>query len=181
MSLKLIRWAAAAPFVPVTNDYTSGSGTENVPAGATLLTITMNGFGGDGFKNLVVGPPGTGGGGGGYCQKVALAVSAGQSFSWSFPSGNATVTSASPVVSLLANRGTNGSAGGAGGTASGGDTNTTGGSGSSPTGGSSPNGGGVQTTLGGSGNAPGGGGAGETSTGGSAGLGANGRIRFAFT
>lgn len=173
--------STTSAFSPVTNDYTAGSGTENVPAGATQVVISMNGNGGNGAANINPGPPGGGGGGGGFCQKT-VAVSGGQSFSWAFSSGNTTVTSGSPSVSLAANRGADGTAGsgGNGGTASGGDTNTTGGTGSTPTGGSSPSGGAIQTTLGAAGNAPGGGGAGNT-MGGGTGSGAAGRIRFAFT
>lgn len=172
--------STTAAFSPVTNDYTGGSGTEVVPAGATSLTISMNGRGGNGSANTSPGPPGTGGGGGGESTRT-VSVSAGQSFSWAFDgSGNATVSSASPSVSMTANAGQLGSAGGGGGTASGGTTNTTGGAGSQPTGGSSPNGGGIQTTLGADGNFPGGGGAGHT-LGNTPGSGALGRIRFAFT
>lgn len=170
---------AGASFTPVTVTYTGGSGTETVPPGATQCVIRMNGTGGNGMANGSPGPPGTGGGGGGNCIKT-VTVSGGQTFSYAFTSGNASVTSASPSVSLLANKGANGIAGGGGGTASGGDTNTTGGNGASPTGGSSPNGGAQQTTIGANGNFPGGGGAGHT-LGNTPGNGANPRIIFDYT
>jgi len=196
---------------PVTNTYTSGSGTEVVPVNASAVTITVWGAGGSGAvanstQNLV----GSGGGGGGYTQKT-IAVSSGQSFSWSVGSGgsaqtggansgwvngiaggNSTVTGtvSGGSVSLLATGGGGGVAhavGGLPGSGSGGDTNLTGSiGGTNGNGGGSPNGGSTQIySPGGTldGNAPGGGGCGAQNYNidGVSGAGANGQITFAYT
>lgn len=171
----------ASGFSPIDVDYTTGSGAETAPSGATQVVIKVNGDGGNGQKNTSPGPPGTGGGGGGNSVKT-LAVSGGQTFNYNASSGTKTVTTGSgPAVSLSVTSGNHGIAGGAGGTGSGGDTNTSGLDGAQPTGGSSPNGGAIQPALGGAGNSPGGGGGGNTLSGGPGGTGAFGRIRFSYT
>ncbi len=179
MSGVLLASTGAMGFGQRTVEYTTGSGTETVPLGATSCVITANARGGDGQAGSG-GTPGTGGGGGGYSQKT-VPVTGGQTFSYTVNSSLITVTSAAPVVSLTANSGGHGSAGGAGGTASGGDTNTTGQAGASITGGSSPNGGGPQGTQGAAGNFPGGGGAGGTPPSNPGGSGALPRLRFFYT
>ncbi len=179
MSGVLLASVGGLGFGQRTVDYTSGSGTETVPLGATQCVITANGRGGDGQAGSGI-TPGTGGGGGGYFLKT-VAVSGGQTFSYTVNSTSVTVTSAAPVVNLLANSGQHGTTGGGGGTASGGDTNTTGGNGASITGGASPNGGAAQGTAGANGNAPGGGAAGGLPPGDPGGTGASPRLRFFYT
>lgn len=175
--------AIVGGFAPVTNTYTGTSGTETVPAGATTCVIEE--WGGGGGATSGSPSPGSGGGGGGYSTRT-VAVTGGQTFTYSAPTGvsgtggTASIVSAAPVVSMSCNGGVSGAGGGAGGTASGGTTNTTGGNGSAPTGGSSPNGGAAQPTPGATGNTPGGGGAGSV-TPATAGQGAPGRCRFSYT
>lgn len=164
-------------FVPTSNVYNSGSGTETVPNGATSCSIEVWGNGGAGQVASGV-AQGTGGGGGGYSQKT-VAVSSGQTLSYAVGAPS-TVTSAAPVVSMTANAGATGVAGGGGGTASGGTINTTGGNGALGSGGSSPNGGG-NVGPGVNGIAPGGGGGGGNPPGGAGGGGANGRVSFSYT
>lgn len=191
-----------------TNTYTSGSGTETIPNGATHVIITVNGGGGGG--GISNGGHG-GGGGGAQCIKTLALTSSnwGQTFTYtvatiagrktnagSTATGNA--GSASTVangtfptsVSMNAGAGVAGSnlADGAGGTATGGDTNTAGAAGSAGNGGQGAG------TIGGAGgitgttqNAadgtqPGGGGAGETVASAlDGGQGAAGTISFKYT
>lgn len=184
-------------FTPVTNTYDSGSGTETVPAGATSCTVSVWGSGAAGGRD-VAGGNAWGGGGGGYCTR-AIAVVGGDSFSYSVAAsvagratdgdganGNAssvTGTVSGGSVSMTANGGsgvnTSAGVGGAGGTASGGTTNTTGGTGTATTGGAGANGGagGAAKTAG---TAPGGGG-GPCNNFGSSGGGAAGRVTFSYT
>jgi hypothetical protein len=116
-------------FTGATVDYTSGSGTETVPSGATSVTITVIGAGGSGAVNGSPGPPGSGGGGAGTAVKT-LSVSGGQTFTYNASANPKTVVNGTaPATNMSANNGTNGSGGGAGGTASGGDNNYTGQSG----------------------------------------------------
>lgn len=129
-------------FTPVTHTYTTGSGTESVPAGATQAVITVQGAGAGGYFTF----PSVqlGGGAGGEAIKTTSALPA--SFSYSVgaasaqnsdaPGGASTVSGG--AVSLVANGGASAGDGGVGGTATGGDTNTTGGSRSGSTGGASP-------------------------------------------
>lgn len=204
-SISLSNFYGLSAFTPVTNTYNSGSGTENVPSGATTCVITVWGAGGSGRRTTTatVG----GGGGGGYVQKT-ISVSGGQTIAYSVGAGGAARTTTSNGVaggsstvntwsggslSLTAGGGAGGTIdGGAGGSASGGDTNTTGGAGTqgtyetfdafwvvNPSGGSSPNGGGGGPVAGTDGSAPGGGGAGNRNA--NSGAGAAGRITFAYT
>jgi hypothetical protein len=191
-----------APFVPVTRTFDGPltSQTETVPAGATNVVIKLWGAGGGG--GLFTGPPGGGGGGGGYAERT-LAVTGGQTFTYSVGGGgnglqgpgngsgagggNSNVISASPSFTMACNGAQGGqqAAGGNGGTVSntGGSVSTTGGNGSSSVaGGSSPNGGANQGTQGANGNAPGGGGAGNINSGSAkGGNGAPARVQFIYT
>src|SRR6185369_7180977 len=186
-------------FTPVTHTYTSGTGsTETVPAGATSCVITVHGGGGGGGMKLSA----TGGGGGGGSRVIkTVAVSGGQTFTYTVgtnaagaptqgSSGTAgrasTVTSASPAINLNAGGGGPGTftpTGGAGGTATGGDTNTSGVAGlATGQGGASASGAAGGTGDGGSGVIPGGGGAGGIANGsGAGGVGVRGLITFANT
>jgi hypothetical protein len=128
-----------AAFSPVTHTYTSGSGSETVPAGASSVTIMTAGHGADGQPyDDGNAQPGLGGGGGGTAVRT-IAISAsdwGQTLAWdTFSlSGQTTVTGTLTAgsVNMIGNLGGYQ----AGGTASGGDTNYTGESGSGPLGGS---------------------------------------------
>ena len=138
--------SATPPFTPVTNTYTSGSGNETVPSGATSLTLTVvgaGGYGGGSYSDFVsdVYNSGGGGGGAGY-STITRAVASGD---WSttiaysvgaFGGVSSTTTGsiAAGAVSLTGGGGGNGTSadsgsggvGGAGGSASGGSTNTSG-------------------------------------------------------
>lgn len=191
-------------FTPVTNTYTSGTGaTETVPTGATSVTITVDGGGGAGGYNSST----LGGGGGGGARSVrTIAVTGGNTFTYTVGSsvagrstaGTGSTGNASSVsgtvsggsVSMTANGGAGGttSAGGAGGTATGGTTNTSGSAGTSGgTTGAGGNGAGGGTggdwTIDINGSPPGGGGGGSGLDAGSvtSGTGARGQISFAYT
>lgn len=143
---------ASSGFTPVTRTYSTGTAaTETVPAGATSVTIRNAGGGGSGGHDSTI--AGGGGGSGGYSTKP-IAVTGGNTFTYTVGqggvgvadglagnAGTASTVSGTPsggAVSLTANGGGAGglaSANGAGGTASGGTTNTTGNAGSGITGG----------------------------------------------
>lgn len=137
----------ATGFIPVTRTYTSGSGTETVPAGATKLVITDQGAGAAGYSNL---SNNFGGGAGGEAVRtitvaggdvLAWAVGAGSASNSLQPGGNSSVsgTVAGGAVNMVAQGGQRAGNGfGAGGVASGGDTNTTGGAAVFDVGGTSP-------------------------------------------
>jgi len=187
-------------FVPVTNTYNTGTAaTETVPAGAVSCVITIWGPGGGGSREAGGNGDSWGGNSGAYSTRT-VAVTGGQTFTYTVGQGGAgrtatsgsgspgtaatTVSSASPSVSMSAGLGLGGVQGGPAGaaaTASGGTTNTSGAQGLNPSGGSAPNGGNGGTTFGTAGSAPGGGGAGGSLTPGNGGNGAAGRISFAYT
>lgn len=133
-------------FTPVTNTYTTGSGNETVPTGATSLTLTVVGAGGSGGASYTDSPSdiynsGGGGGGAGY-SIITRAVASGDwsttiAYSVGTSGGVSSTTTGSlsaGAVSLTGGGGGNGTsadsgsggAGGSGGTASGGSTNTSG-------------------------------------------------------
>jgi hypothetical protein len=181
-------------FTPVVHAYTSGSGTETVPTGASTLVDTCWGGGGAGeAKNVSVGS-----GGGGAAQFIkTLGVTGGNTLSYAIGVGgtalfsgfgagtNGTDSTVSGTVSggsisADAGGGVAGSvsAGGAGGTATGGDTNTSGATGGGI-------GVGTGGTAGGTGggtanNPPGGGGSGGMGSG-SGFSGGNGECEFSYT
>jgi hypothetical protein len=176
-------------FPPVTNTYTSGTAaTETVPTGASSCTITVDGAGGSGaFDDLTFQP----GGGGGSARSVkAIAVTGGNTFTYTVApqvagstftstgtNGAASTVTGSPSggsVNMSGGGGGGGhfSAGGGGGTATGGDTNTSGSAGTVPTGGVAASGAAASV-------APGGGGDGAVS--GTSGVGARGQVVFAYT
>jgi hypothetical protein len=131
-----------AGFTPVTNTYTSGTGaTETVPAGATSVSIVVNGGGGaGGYSGSTQG----GGGGGGSQALRTIAVTGGNTFTYTVAAsvlgritqGTGIAGQASTVsgtvsggsVSMTAGGGGGGTflTGGLGGTATGGTTNTSG-------------------------------------------------------
>jgi len=134
------------PFTPVTNTYTSGSGNETVPSGATSLTLTVVGAGGSGGSSYTdfgsdIYNSGGGGGGAGY-SIITRAVASGDwsttiAYSVGTSGGVSSTTTGSlsaGAVSLTGGGGNSGTSagpssggdGGTGGTASGGSTNTTG-------------------------------------------------------
>lgn len=184
-------------FSATTRTYNSGAGTETAPAGARLARIRVYGGGGAGGKNTPQSTSVGGGGGGGYCEKY-IAVTGGNSMTYSVAAAVAGRSSTGPgtfgnpstasgtvaggAFSLTANGGHGGShlTAGPGGTATGGDVNLTGGDGRIPGGQGGAclgPGGGAGTALNGS--APGGGGAGRRTTGAS-GAGAAGRVEFFY-
>ena len=140
--------SATPPFTPVTNTYTSGSGNETVPSGATSLTLTVVGAGGSGggsYTDSVSDIYNSGGGGGGAgFSTITRAVASGDwsttvAYSVGTSGGVSSTTTGSLAagsVSLTGGGGGSGGsadsgsggAGGTGGTASGG-TNTSGSSG----------------------------------------------------
>jgi len=65
----------------VTHTYTSGSGTETVPSGASFLEIILDGAGGSGGDDLGLGTGG-GGGGAGEAHSVGISVSGGQTLTY---------------------------------------------------------------------------------------------------
>lgn len=188
-----------------TEIFNSGTSTWIVPPTVTSVTIELwggGGGGGAGENGAGSGEIGGGGGAGGYCSKV-VAVTPGDSISYSVGSGGSGQSLDSDLdggsgssttcstFSLTAFGGSGGgsfsSGGGAeglGGIATGGDTNTTGSDGTNSSsggfGGASPNGGATQTAQGANGNAPGGGGASSDETPGDSGDGAAGRISFTY-
>lgn len=178
----------------------TGSGTWNVPAGVTSITVKCWGGGGGGGGSSTNNSGGSGGGGGAY-SSINIAVTNGWSFTYSVGTagaggaataatkggngaastfnGNSYSLTANGGVGGYSNKGTIGS----GGTASGGTTNTTGANGvvggaSGGNGGNSPNGGtggtGGTNAVGGIGNPPGGGGGGGEYGGSSGKKGGNG-------
>lgn len=139
--------AGSAAFVPVTRTYTSGSGTESAPLGATKVTITNQAAGAGGYFTLTPSESLGGGAGGEGIKTVSViggntlsyAVGSGSAANSNLPGGNSSVsgTVAGGAVNMVAQGG-----GGAfaqnGGPSSGGDTNITGGPGSGSSGGTSP-------------------------------------------
>jgi hypothetical protein len=196
-------------FTPTSNTYdgpVSGV-TETVPAGASFLQIEVWGPGGGGCQGISnlgnVSTP-SGGRGGGYAQSIGIAVSGGQTLTYTLnaggaggvqgavaggqSSGSSTIVfgnGALSAVTLSAGSSQGGSSSaGSGGTASGGNTtNTTGGSGSTTNGGNAAGSGGTGgASSGAAGNAPGGGGAPRTTaTAGNGGAGAAARAKFSYT
>ena len=172
LPIPLSKLAGTVNFTPVTNTYTSGSGNETVPTGASSLTLTVVGAGGTGgssYSDFVgdVYNSGGGGGGAGYStitRAVALgdwsttvAYSVGTSggvsstTTGSLAAGSVSLTGGGGGAGGSADSGSGG-AGGTGGTASGGSTNTsgsTGGNGSASS--SSGNPGGAGGASGGTG------------------------------
>ena len=178
---------------PVTSAY-----SYTVPAGVSYVDIEIWGAGAGGsiFEQCVYAACSTayyGGGGAGYVKKH-IAVTAGTVISgnvgiggtgdaisaftiyngigytgyyWGVAGGNTTVSS----PALTATGGASDYTGGAGGTGSGGDTNTSGTAVSGQTGGGAGDGGGGQSTINATGTAPGGGG-------GSGGAGASGEVKI---
>lgn len=143
--------ASAAPaFTPVTRIYSSGSGTDTAPAGATNVVIAVWGGGasGEGVSRYTT-SGGYGGGAGGYSQST-YAIAGGQTLNYTVGGGGASagivinpgsassVTSGTKAITTMT---ANGAGSTVGGTASGGNQlNTKGG-----------NGGAGETTVGGSG------------------------------
>ena len=141
------------PFTPVTNTYTSGSGNETVPSGATSLTLTVVGAGGSGGGSYTdfgsdIYNSGGGGGGAGYSIITRAVASGDWSTTIAYSVGTSGGVSSTTTGSLSAGAvsltggggGAGGSAdsgsgggGGTGGTASGGSTNTSGSAGGSGT------------------------------------------------
>jgi len=181
--------------------YTTGTAaTETVPVGATSVRIRVYGGGAAGGRDNTDNVQ-QGGGGGGFCEKV-IAVAGGNTFTFTVgalvagrstngdgANGNLSSVSgtvAGGAVNMTANggeggRGFGGSKNGAGGTASGGDSNTNGGNGITPSGGSclGPGGGAGGGLPNADGVAPGGAGAAAVS--GMSGDGARGQIEFSYT
>lgn len=151
LPIPLSKLAGTVNFTPVTNTYTSGSGNETVPTGASSLTLTVVGAGGSGGGSYVdfgsdIYNSGGGGGGAGY-STITRAVASGDwsttvAYSVGTSGGVSSTTTGSLAagsVSLTGGGGGaggsadsgSGGAGGTGGTASGGSTNTSGSAGSS--------------------------------------------------
>lgn len=132
-------------FVPVTRTYTSGSGNETPPVGATACLVTDQAGGAGAWNTGGEEPEFLGGGAGGEAVistasltgPFAWAVGAGSGGNSNLPGGNSSVTGNG--VNLNARGGGVALVGGAGGIATGGSTNTTGGSASGGLGGTSPN------------------------------------------
>ena len=160
--------------------YTTGSGTFNVPEGATDLIIEVFGGGGGGLEPPNTNGAGNGGGGGGGYASITIASPA-SSYTYSVGGGGAVGSAGgSSTINtnlLIAEGGGAGTTttGGAGGSGSGsGATTYTGGSGSKPATGSGAGGGGAGSSsngsdavnqtggAGGTGNPDGTGGAGAT-------------------
>ena len=178
-----------------------------VPAGVTSITIELWGGGGAGGGSSTNDLGGSGGGSGGYTTRTYTGLLGGEVINYTLgaggtgtsttgnPGGNSTLTF--NTFTLTANGGGGGGANiglvGAGGTASGGTTNTIGNTGllgttSGGNGGNAPSAGGTGGTgglnsVGGTGNAPGGGGGGGERTGGGSngGAGGSGGIKITFT
>lgn len=182
-------------FTPRTNTYNAASGNEVVPTGAAQLIVEAVGGGGGG-GNQGMGTQGGGGGGGGYSRKT-LAISPADwglniAYAVGAAAGNSTVGNVvlgAGTINLAANGGGNAvvASPGAGGTATGGDTNTSGVSGTAGVAGIAGPGGAGAAPLGGAGGAAGtdgvapGGGGGASSGGGPGGNGAAGTVIFAWT
>jgi hypothetical protein len=186
-------------FTPVTNTYTTGSGNETVPTGATSLTLTVVGAGGSGGSSYVdfgsdIYNSGGGGGGAGY-SNITRAVASGDwsttiAYSVGTSGGVSSTTTgslAAGAVSLTGGGGGaggsadsgSGGAGGTAGTASGGSTNTSGSAGGNgSTSSSSGNAGGAGGASGGTAYGTGGDGASAPGTSGAVG---GGVIIFAWT
>jgi hypothetical protein len=137
----------AGQFSPITQTYTSGSGSQTVPIGAVNVVIEVWGGGAPGGAgNIASGNLGGGGGASGYARS-SYAVLAGQTIDYSVGIANNASTASSGTLSITtmqANPGAQGSAattggpgtGGAGGSATGGNqANTTGGAGNTGDGG----------------------------------------------
>jgi hypothetical protein len=145
---------------PVLRSYTSGSGSDTVPAGYSTVVIEVWGGGGGGQEGFLGTGVGAGGGAAGY-SRSQYSCTGGQTIDYSIgtggtggtsgdgapgTNGNASTASSGSlgIITMTANGGIGGtsSGGGAGGTASGGNqANTTGGAGSaSRTGGLAANG-----------------------------------------
>lgn len=121
-------------FNPVLHSYTSGSGTETVPSGASNVVIEVKGGGGGFSTTGYTLSFAAGGGGGGYC-RTSMTVTPGGTFNYSVgpaggtnPNNNGTAGQPSTVSSgtiilttMTANGGGGGNANGAGGSASGGN------------------------------------------------------------
>jgi hypothetical protein len=179
-------------FQPITDTYTSGSGTETVPSGARQVIITDDGGGGGG----ACAASGGGGGGGASRSVLTIAVAGGNTLSYAVGGGgpggvctaNGTNGAGSTVsgtvsggaVALAAGGGGGGigSAAGAGGTATGGTTNTSGSAGAAGSGGTG-GAGGTAASGATSGSPPGGGGGGSAIV--HAVNGAAGQISFAYS
>lgn len=192
--------------------YNSGSGNWESPiTGDVDIELNGGGAGGGAGGSGSGSNGGSGGGGGGYCKKT-ISVTAGQLIPYSVGSGGAggldsgtglggAGTASTANGTLTANGGDGGDYGdndptvsAAGGTATGGDTNTSGGASAAVSsgnhgsaGGSSPNGGtggagGIDgsTEVGSAGGAPGAGGGGGAKTEENGGAGAAGRVRFTY-
>jgi hypothetical protein len=199
LPIPLSKLAGTVNFTPVTNTYTSGSGNETVPTGASSLTLTVVGAGGTGGSSYTdsgsdIYNSGGGGGGAGY-STITRAVASGDwsttvAYSVGTSGGVSSTTTGSLAagsVSLTGGGGGaggsadsgSGGAGGTGGTASGGSTNTsgsTGGNGSASS--SSGNPGGAGGASGGTAYGTGGDGASAPGTAGAVG---GGVIIFAWT
>lgn len=195
MSVRLIKMALKG-FSGQINTYTTGTAaTENVPFGAVSVLIEVWGPGGDGIDgDPSPGQGGTGGGGGGYCSRTA-ACAGGDTLTYTVGTDDPTDSTVSGTltgggaISMTANNGVDG---GAGGTASGGTTNLSGQAGeigsSDPSIGGAGGNSGDGSGLGGNGGsgagtpggAPGGGGGGSGNTG-APGNGARGQVRFTYT
>jgi len=151
LPLPLSKLAGTVNFTPVTNTYTSGSGNETVPSGASSLTLTVVGAGGSGGNSYTdfgsdIYNSGGGGGGAGY-SIITRSVASGDwsttiAYSVGTSGGVSSTTTgsiAAGAVSLTGGGGGNGTSansgsgggGGTGGTASGGSTNTSGAAGGS--------------------------------------------------
>jgi hypothetical protein len=198
-AISIQNFYGTSAFVPVTNTYTSGSGNETIPTGATSLTLTVVGAGGTGGNSYVdfgsdIYNSGGGGGGAGYSTITRAVVSGdwGGTIAYSVgTSGGASSTTTGSVtagaVSLTGGGGSSGTsadsgsggAGGAGGSASGGSTNTSGAAGGNGTASmSSGNPGGAGGASGGTGYGTGANGADAP---GSAGAVGGGVVIFAWT
>lgn len=192
-------------FTPVTHTYTTpGTFSETVPAGASLVTITVDGAGAGGSKSSGIGVfDGSGGGGGSRAillNRAVLSAEWNTTLPYVVGAGGAGGTTsnapganggASTVSGTLNGSGISVNAGGGffnqtGGTASGGTTNIPGGAGAVGTSVSGAGGGGAGGGAGGAGGSVrGGGGGGSYQAGGNGttngGAGAAGRVSFAWS
>lgn len=178
-------------FTPVTNDYTSGSGNETIPSGATSVTITADGGGTGGGRSSAIGAnDATGGPGGGRAvlTRAVLVGEWGTTLAYAVGAGGAssavrgidgTAGGASTVTGTLNGGAISISAGQF--TVTGGDTNTAGSAGT--TGNGTVNGNGGNGAGGGTGFSPGSAdkaGGGATYQNSVSAEGVAGRIRFAW-
>jgi len=204
-TISLSNFYGGTAFTPVTRTYTTGSGTDTVPTGATQVVIEVTAGGGGGSLGSATNG-GAGGGGGGYAIKT-IAVTGGNTLSYAVGAAGAlrtgsagagnpgssstvsgTVSGGSVSISSTGGGGGGGSGiGGAGGGASGGDTNTAGNPGENRDGTLSGNGGDSALATGGvapsgPGDVPGAGGAGGNLTNDiDSGAGGRGEIVLAYT